>query len=103
LFESIPTDAAHVRIRNAALAPLAAFLFVQVYFTLYPLLPRVPAALFWFIVLVLFAGVVAGAVMLVRAVRGQRLRGAALAWFIAAIAFEIVTAWLCLTLTFPWL
>jgi hypothetical protein len=103
LFESIQTEGAHLRLRNAAFYPLAAFLFAQAYFTVYPLLPRVPAALFWLVAAVLLAGCVSGAVAIARAARGVRLRGLVLGWFIAAMVVELVCVWLFLALTFPWL
>ena len=82
---------------------MAAFLFALLYFTLYPMLKRVPPALFWLVVLVLFAGAIGGAVLLVRIVRSEPVRGRAIAWFVAAILLECICAWLALGMVFPWL
>ncbi|MFP5246435.1 MAG: hypothetical protein ACLGH0_07040 [Thermoanaerobaculia bacterium] len=85
-----------MRLRNAAVAPMAAFLFAQVYFTIYPLLPRVPAALFWFVAAVLLAGVVTGAVLIIRAAERN-------VWLIAATAAELLCLWQLLSMVVPWL
>ena len=82
---------------------MAAFLFAQGYFSVYPLLPSVPAALFWFVVAVLFAGVVAGCIALVRVTRAERVRGIALAWLAGAIVVELVCLAQFLSMTVPWL
>jgi hypothetical protein len=40
MFESVEPEGVPERLRNAAVAPMAAFLFAQLYFTLYPLADR---------------------------------------------------------------
>jgi uncharacterized membrane protein len=103
VFESVRSEDAAARFRSAAFAPLAAFLIALLYFSLYPLLERVPPFLFWTVVLVLFAGVVVGAVAMIREARRERPRGRALAWLIGAVAVELLCARTFLALTFPWL
>ncbi len=89
--------------RNAALVPLATFFFAQLYFTFYPLLTRVPEALFWTVVAIVFSGAVAGVVLIASAARGERMRGRALAWFIAAVVCELICVRQLLAMTLPWL
>ena len=101
--ESLIADDAASRLRGAAVPPLAAFLLTLGYLTLYPLLGRVPAALFWSIVAILAIGAAAGAVRLVRVVRRETLRGRAIGWLAGAGAMTLVCAYLAVTLTFPWL
>ena len=103
MFESVQVDDTAARFRSAAVPPLAAFAITLLYITIFPLLGRVPAALFWSIVALLFIGSVAGAVLIVRAVRRQRPRGRAIAWLIAAMLIELACARTFLALTFPWL
>ena len=103
MFESIQPPDAAARLRAAAVPPLAAFLVALGYFTLYPLLARVPAALFWTIAVVVLAGAVAGVVGIVRVIRGERIRGRAIGWLVLAAAITLVCARLFLSLTFPWL
>lgn len=102
MFESLPVDDAAARARAAAIPPLAAFLITLVYLTVYPLLTRVPAILFWLVVTVLLAGSVFGGIAIVRLVRRERVRGRALVWLAGAILIELVCARLFLGLTFPW-
>ena len=101
MFESIQTESASARFRGAAFAPLAAFLFAQFFYMLVPLFERVPAALFRSVDVILFAGVVVGAVAIIRVVRSAEIRGLAIAWLIAAILAELLCLWLFLTLAFP--
>jgi uncharacterized membrane protein YecN with MAPEG domain len=103
VFESIPADDASARLRVAAVPPLVVFVLALLYLTVYPLLARVPVALFWIVVLILLAGSVLGAIAIVRAVRRERPRGRALGWLAAAIAIELVCARICLGLILPWL
>jgi hypothetical protein len=103
VFESITAPDAAARLRNAAVPPLAAFLFAQLYFTLYPMLTRVPAALFWLVVLVLYSGAIAGIVLIVRTLRAERVRGINLGWAVLAAVMTFFTARLALALTLPWL
>ena len=97
MFESLDRDDAAQRLRAAALPPLAAFLIALVYLTVYPLLPRVPALLFWTIAAILLAGAILGAIKIVR------VRNPAIGWLVVAIAMELVCVWLLLSLTLPWL
>ncbi|HEX2836013.1 MAG TPA: hypothetical protein VHW00_23615 [Thermoanaerobaculia bacterium] len=103
MFDSIRPDDAPTRLRNAAIVPLAAFLFVQLYFSFTTFLPRVPAALFWSVAVVLFAATVTGAVLIVRASRREQLRGRTLAWFVAAIVSELVCLRFFLLMVLPWI
>jgi len=54
LFEDFRGPDLAARLRGIAIAPIAAIVISQLYATLYPLLPRVPAALFAAIDLILF-------------------------------------------------
>jgi ABC-type microcin C transport system permease subunit YejE len=103
LFESLPPDDAAARIRSAAVPPLAAFLITLAYLTVYPMLSRVPAPLFWTTVTILLLGTILGAIALIRVVRRERVRGRALGWLAAAIAIELLCARMFLGLTFPWI
>lgn len=100
MFESVGTDdAAAARARAAVLPPLIACIVATLYLTVYRLLPRVPASLFWTIDAILFIGTVLGAVAIVSAFRRRaRIRSVA-----PAIGAEIVCAWLFLSFTVPWL
>jgi hypothetical protein len=102
MFESIAPSSTAQRLKRAAGFPLAAFGVAQLYFLVYPLLSRVPAALFWVVVCVLAVGVVSGAVALTRAMRGERFRGSALVWFLGAGAVELLCAWLLVSMVVPW-
>jgi hypothetical protein len=103
LFESVQVDDGAARFRSAAVPPIAAFAVALLYFTFYPMLGRVPAALFWSVVAILFIGVVAGAIAIVRAVRRERPRGRVLAWCVGAIVVELLCARTFLALALPWL
>ena len=85
--------------------PLGAFLLTQLYYTLYPLLERVPPVLFWTVVFVAAAGVAGGVVRIVAVLRQHRseLNSRAIAWLIAAIVTTLVCAWVALSLAVPWL
>lgn len=101
--ESVLVEDAASRLRGAAVPPLAAFLLLLGYVTMYPLLGRVPAALFWSVVAVLATGAVAGAVKLVRVIRSEKIRGTAIGWLTGAAALTFACAYMAVTLTFPWL
>lgn len=103
MFESVQSDDLAARLRSAAMPPFAAFGLALLYFTIYPMLKRVPAALFWTVVLILLAGTVAGAVAIVRTVRRERPRGRAIGWLVAALLVELLCARTLLSLTLPWL
>jgi hypothetical protein len=103
VFDAIRPDDLATRLRNAAILPLAAFLVAQIYFTAAPLLPRVPAALFWSVTFVLLGGVLAGAVAILRALRSAPLLGWAIAWLVAAVVCELATLVLFLKMVLPWL
>lgn len=103
MFESVVPDDASSRLRSAAVAPLASFLLFLGYLTLYPLLGRVPAALFWSVVVVLGIGAIAGATRVVCILRTERIRGRALGWLTGAAGLTLICAYLALNLTFPWL
>ena len=99
MFESVQHEDAGQRLRNAAIAPLAAFLFALAYLAFYPLLPSVPAILFWFVDAVVLAGAVMGCVAIARAAR----RGAALGWLVGACIVELVCLAVWVLMTFPWI
>jgi hypothetical protein len=103
LFETIHADDAATRLRNAAIVPLAAFLFAQIYSTLTPFLSRVPPWLFWSVTVVVLAGAVIGALLIVRIVRRESIRGRAVAWLIAAIVLDLICLRLWLKMVFPWI
>ena len=103
MFDSVFTEDASARLRYAAAAPLASFLITLGYLTFYPLLPRVPAFLFWSVVVILAAGAIAGAVNILRVVRNEKIRGRAIGWLTGAAALTLLCAWLAITLTLPWL
>ena len=83
--------------------PLAAFLFAQLYFTLASFLTRVPTALFWFVVVIVFLGAAIGTASIARIARAERMRGRALAWLIAAIVVDLVCLRLFLAMVVPWI
>jgi predicted benzoate:H+ symporter BenE len=103
LFESIQTDETAARFRAAALPPLAAVLLTVAYLTVYRLLARIPALLFWSVAAILLLGTVLGAMAIVRAVRRERPRGTALGWFAGAILADLLCARMLLWFTLPWL
>jgi hypothetical protein len=103
LFESIRTDETAARFRAAAFPPLAGGVLALLYLSTYPLLPRVPAVLFWGVDAILLAATVWGAVRLVRALRQERLTGPLAGWAAGAAAAEVLCAWLFLSFTFPWI
>ena len=105
LFDAIRPPDAVARIRSTAVAPLAAFIAAQLYFTIYPLLTRVPPALFWTIVAIVFAGACAGLVGATRVVLRHRTDFGAreYAWLLASLAATALCAYLFVSLTFPWL
>jgi hypothetical protein len=103
MFESLFSDDASTRLRAAGVPPLAAFLAALGYLTIYPTLPRVPAALFWSVVLVLAAGAILGAVKIIRVLRSDRVRGRAFGWLAGSAALTLACALSALSMTFPWL
>ena len=105
MFESIEERDPAASARRIAAAPLGAFLIELAYLTLVPLLGRVPPALFWLLVPVLFAGTIAGVVGIAGFVRKHRgeLAGRVLAWLIAAAVITIVCGRAFLALVLPWL
>jgi len=101
--ESLLTEDAASRFRAAAVPPLASVLLTLGYLTIYPLLGRVPAALFWSVVAILVLGAVAGAIGIVRVFRTEQVRGRAFGWLVGAAVLTLVCGYLAVTLTFPWL
>jgi hypothetical protein len=101
VFESVQSDDAAAQFRSAAIAPFAAFLAYLLYLALYPLLGRVPAALFWIMTAILFAGSVFGAIAIIRVFR--RHRGTAFGWFAAAVLVELLCVRTFFAMTVPWL
>ncbi|MEA2490257.1 MAG: hypothetical protein QOH21_2049 [Acidobacteriota bacterium] len=102
MFESITAPSVSARLRNAAIPPIAAFLVAQAYVTFYPLLARVPAALFWAVALITGAGAVAGTVLIARVVRRERIRGVAIGWLVAAAGAVYLAGRVFLAMVMPW-
>jgi len=105
LFEEFRQPDLAARLRGIALAPIAAIVISQLYSTLYPLLPRVPAALFAAIDLVLFAGAATGIGGAARlALRHHReFDGRAIAWLVACAFASLFCLRLFVAMTMPWL
>ena len=103
MFDSVFTDDAASRLRGAAAPPLAAFLIALGYLTIYPLLNRVPAALFWTIVAVLAAGAILGAINIIRVLRSVKLEGRDFGWLTAGAAITLLCGYAAVSMTFPWL
>ncbi|HEX7151172.1 MAG TPA: hypothetical protein VF618_06770 [Thermoanaerobaculia bacterium] len=105
MFESFQEPQPAERLRAVAAAPVAAFLLAQFYFSLYPLLSRVPAWLFWLIVAILFAGTAWGFFATARIVvrHGRSLGWRGIVWLVFAVLASLVCGWLLLSLTLPWL
>lgn len=103
MFESVFLDDASSRLRSAAVPPLASFLLTLGYLTLYPVLGRVPAALFWSVVLILAVGAIAGATRIIQVMRAERIRGRAIGWLTGAAGLTLICAYMAVNLTFPWL
>jgi hypothetical protein len=93
VFESVPRDAAPERLRNAAILPIAAFVFSEFDSFLYPLFERAPVLLFRSIDLALLAGTVGGALLIARALRGTPIDGRVAAWLLFACCAELLCAW----------
>jgi hypothetical protein len=103
VFESIRTDDGATRLRNAAIPPLAAFLFAQIYVTATPFLPRVPAWLFWSVTVLVLAGAVGGAMAIARGIRSGPLDRRAAVRLVAALACELACLGLWMKMVFPWI
>ncbi len=105
LFEDFRGPDLAARLRGIAIAPIAAIVISQLYATLYPLLPRVPAALFAAIDLILFAGAAVGIGGAARlALRHRReLDGRAIAWLVACTIASLFCLRLFVSMTMPWL
>ena len=102
MFESIERDDPSRLLRGAGVPPAAALLFALLYLTIYPLLPHVPAALFWLVAAVLLAGATGGLLMIARVVRGNTIRGRAVIWLLGATALALLCARMFLALVVPW-
>lgn len=105
MFEAFEPPTLSARLRALTVIPLGAFLLVQMYFTLAPLLTRVPAWLFWTADFVALAGAAAGLGGALRLTLRHRaeVRGLAIAWLMTAVGASIFCARTFLGLTFPWL
>lgn len=103
MFESVQADETAARFRAAGLPPLGAGIIALSYVTVYPLLPRVPALLFWSVDAILLIGTAWGVARIARALQHERPRGAIAGWAAGAIGVEVLCAWLFLSFTFPWL
>jgi hypothetical protein len=104
LFEEITTRSPAAKFRAAATVPIGAFLIAQAYYTLYPLLGHVPAAMFYAIAAILCAGTFGGAIGIVRVLRRHEdeLNTSAIAWLLATLLATLLCAWLSLSLIVPW-
>ncbi len=90
----------------ATVVPLAAFLAAEAYFSLAPLLGRVPAPLFWVIALTTLAGAGSGLFLTTSLALRRRAEvrgGRAISWLLAAGAASLLCTWRFLGLTLPWL
>lgn len=103
MFEAVFRDDAASRLRTAAVPPLASFLMALGYLTIYPMLTRVPAALFWSVVAVLAFGAFLGAVNIIRVVRSETLAGRAYGWLAMAAAVTLLCGYGALSMALPWL
>jgi hypothetical protein len=81
---------------------MAAFLFAQLFFAVYPILGRVPEAVIWGVEVILFVGAIVGAFSIVRVVRSASMRGRAAAWLLVVVVAELLCAKLFFELTVPW-
>jgi hypothetical protein len=104
LFDVFRAPDASAEFRSAALLPLVAFLVTQGYHTVYPLLARVPPALFWSVAFVAIAGAVAGMLRIGVLLRRHRheLDARAVAWLLAAALTTLVCAFVAVSFTAPW-
>lgn len=105
MFDAFEPPSLSARLRALTVIPIGAFLLVQMYFTLAPLLTRVPALLFWIADFVAFAGAATGLGGALRLTLRHRaeMRGLAIAWLVIAVGASILCARTFLGLTFPWL
>jgi hypothetical protein len=105
LFDAVLAADPSAHVRSAAVVPLAAFLVTQGYYTLYPLLTRVPAALFWSVVVVAIAGAATGVIRIAAVLLHHRrdLDGRSIGWLIASIAATLLCSLVALSLATPWL
>ena len=103
MFEAVFRDDASSRLRAAGLPPLASFLAALGYLTIYPTLNRVPAALFWSVVVILAIGAIAGAINILRVLRSEQVRGRAFGWLAGSAVLTLLCAWSAVSMTFPWL
>jgi hypothetical protein len=105
LFDDFRAPDAAAHFRSAAVIPLLAFLVTQGYFTLYPLLTRIPAALFWCVVITAILGAGAGLIRIAGVLRRHRreLDGRSIGWLIAAAAATLVCGFVAVSLATPWL
>lgn len=103
MFESVRPPDVGERLRAAAVPPLAAFGLALLYFTIYPALKRVPAALFWSVDAIVLAGAIGGGIAIARVARREKIRGRAIGWLAAAALITLVCARLFLAMTLPWL
>lgn len=88
-----------MRLRNAAIPPVAAFVLVHVYFSMSLAIGF--RFRFGIAAAILFAGAFAGIVQIVRAARAERIRGVAIGWLIFAIAAIVVCVLTLIGILFP--
>ena len=105
LFETFRAPDLAGRLRAATAAPLIAFVLSEFYFSLAPVLGRVPAWLFWMVASLTLCGVVTGIVVTTRLVvrRRRELSGRAITWVIGATVATAICAWRFLAMVVPWL
>jgi hypothetical protein len=105
LFESVDRPTAARRVRAAGAIPLAALLLSQLYAAIYPLMSAVPAWLVYAVGLLLAAGGVGGATVIVaRFAAAREDRDAAVwIWTASGLLFAAACIWLSSAIFFPWL
>ena len=104
MFETFRAPDLAARLRGAAAAPLIAFVLSECYFSLAPILGRMPAWLFWTVAALTLCGVMAGIALTTRSVvtRPGELDGRAITWLIAAIVAIAICSWRFLAMVVPW-
>jgi hypothetical protein len=95
LFESIRPPAIAEELRSNAAVPLIAFVVLQFYETIVPLIGRRVPALYYAMQAIACFGAVWGffASIEIAIKRRDELRGLAIAWLVAALAMSAVCGW----------
>jgi hypothetical protein len=102
VFDSARLPETNVRLRGAAFPPFLGFVLAELALTLQPSLQaREPAAVFWVLAPLVSLGALAGAVLLLRIVITDTIRGRAIGWLLVALVMDYVCARLALAMLFP--